>query len=63
MESGIFAARDFDNDDGCTDDDYDTVFTSVQKSVTATVISESWNQLHFCNKSVSISLTRVIFEK
>ena len=25
MVSGIFAARDFDNDDGCTDDDYDTV--------------------------------------
>ena len=33
---------------------YDTVFTSVQKSVIATVISESWNQSHFCNKSASM---------
>ena len=46
-------------DDFC----YDTVFTGAQKSVTATVISESWNLSHFCNKSASISLMRVIFEK
>ena len=28
---------------------YDTVFTSIKKSVTARVISESWNQSDFCS--------------
>ena len=42
---------------------YDTVRRKVQKSVTATVISESWNQSYSSNESASISLMRVIFEK
>ena len=28
---------------------YDTVSTSIKKSVTARVISESWNQSDFCS--------------
>ena len=28
---------------------YDTVFTTIQKSETAWVFSESWNQSDFCN--------------